>query len=361
MLRTEPSPDAPTAPTVFTRVNGGLFTFDSYQQYETTGEEIRLRFVGLRDGEVVFVSVDDDDPFVGIRRLADAIRSGVGPADRRAARPRRVDGMIPANAALLDNFVFRTFSGPEDEPAMEDVAFDLYYLVQTYYEPSNPELQFEWAFQERTLTDSHGNFWFTGLDPGKVYQVRENLAATDTNNNGIPDDQEGLYSTTDDEFTTDGRLSAAKNTCLGVVTRSWWLMVPPPMTPKGDPDGKITQDEIDYAVAVSAVDGVRPPGEPGDPVAAETVVYRGLIFGNFIEGSVHGFKFDDYNGDGQYDPIADQLSVGTGQSDVGLNGAVFNLEVWDPWMPDPTEARVGDADNGQPHHRDDNNGRHGAR
>ena len=168
----------------------------------------------MRDGEVVYVSIDNDAPAPPDPPGNDVWMTQSVPESDQLIDELRVRAVseagVPANTALLDNFVFTTYSGPVDEPGMEGIAFDLYYLVQTYFDPSGTVPQFEWGFQDRTFTDEHGNFWFTGLDPGKVYQVRENLAASDMNNNGIPDDEEGVHATTDDVWTTPEALMSGQ-------------------------------------------------------------------------------------------------------------------------------------------------------
>ncbi len=57
-------------------------------------------------------------------------------------------------------------------------------------------------------------------------------------------------------------------------------------------------EEIVYAAGASDVD----PQDPNDP-RTEVVDQQGrLIFGNTVLGSIHGFKFEDINGNGIYEP-----------------------------------------------------------
>ena len=54
----------------------------------------------------------------------------------------------------------------------------------------------------------------------------------------------------------------------------------------------------------------------GPEALQEEVLAPQLIWGNYITGSIHGFKFEDRDGDGQYEP---------NQGDDGLAGVTFLL------------------------------------
>ena len=54
-----------------------------------------------------------------------------------------------------------------------------------------------------------------------------------------------------------------------------------------------------------------------------TPMHDGLRFGNFVKGSIHGFKFDDYDKNGLYDP---SITHGPdGKHDTPLAGIPFEL------------------------------------
>ena len=75
-----------------------------------------------------------------------------------------------------------------------------------------------------------------------------------------------------------------------------------------------------------------PPNDPRFEVLADGIEFDSLTFGNTVPGSIHGFKFEDIDGDGIYDPNFEQPLAGvtfqltgtgiTGSSTVttGLDG-----------------------------------------
>ncbi len=97
-----------------------------------------------------------------------------------------------------------------------------------------------------TTTDIEGRFWFTGLLPG-TYTVTET----------VPD---GFVATTPTSWTFD------------------------------------LQSRIEFVWAQGEAN------LPADDPRIEEVVGNDLIFGNTVPGSIHGFKFEDLNGNGVYDP-----------------------------------------------------------
>ena len=101
----------------------------------------------------------------------------------------------------------------------------------------------------QVTTNDNGEFWFVGLAPGR-YTVREVTRA-------LPDD---IMPSTPTEVTLDVRPGEE------LVWRDGAAMLP-----LDSP-----QDEVNV-------------GEE-------------LIFGNFVKGSIHGFKFEDRDGDGFYEP-----------------------------------------------------------
>jgi hypothetical protein len=101
-------------------------------------------------------------------------------------------------------------------------------------------------------------------------------------------------------------------------------------------------DEFVYAPGASDVD----PQDPNDP-RMEVVVGDQLIFGNTVLGSVHGFKFDDADGDGIRDagelPTPDvtfTLSGTDGQGNV-VNRTAMNAQTLTAQVVDGYEDKVG--------------------
>jgi protocatechuate 3,4-dioxygenase beta subunit len=226
------------------------------------------------------------------------------------------------------------------EPVLEGVTFQLMRKTDTTFGPSGTPFE-QFTGTRTTTTDEHGQFWFTGLVPGE-YKVSELLDQTDTNNNGIPDSDEGMISTTADSIriVIESReeyawiagdadhtyLTAFDPRVMGNVD-IWDNTIPGPGS-----DGVVTQEDIDYEIALLALKDVT----PADPR---------LEFGNFIKGSIHGLKFEDVDADGKRDRNEDlngngviDVTVhvsedvdGDGHLDVDeppLPGVVFRLDKW---------------------------------
>ena len=174
---------------------------------------------------------------------------------------------------------------------MPGVVFDLYRKTGEVLEPSSGNTIELFTFVESETTDIHGDYWFTGLAPGD-YEVRENLEKTDTNGNNVPDSDEGLVSTTPETFRT-----IVKSRQEFVWEAGAWLM-------QGDAngDGVFNQDDIDYQIDRFALK------------TQKVVPNSGLKFGNFVLGSVHAIKYDDFNVDGDHDA-----------GEVGMAGINFDL------------------------------------
>ena len=67
-------------------------------------------------------------------------------------------------------------SGNQAEPPWAGIKFDLFKLVkqETILLASNiSKTVYTWQDIGDATTDIHGEFWFTGLDPGSYYTVRE--------------------------------------------------------------------------------------------------------------------------------------------------------------------------------------------
>ncbi len=238
------------------------------------------------------------------------------------------------------------------EPVLEGVVFDLYKFVGTEKYSYNPFsgisvtfTTYEWEKVATEETNVHGEFWFLDLEPGK-YSVREDLSGTyfeqttgqaqgdptsvfdpssvDANNDGVitqaeiasassvylgdnPDDaNSSTYTITSrDEFQWDDETTFedVEDYDMAAYNR--------PMDLNGD--GLISADEEKYAIDSTSLKN----GQPAD---------SSLMFGNkYDAGTIHGFKFDDIDGDGVWDhfPGTDYIP---GNGEPGIGGILIGLE-----------------------------------
>src|SRR5690606_21475780 len=171
--------------------------------------------------------------------------------------------------------------------AMEGVVFDLYKFIGTDINcalsnaPATPACteSENWVRIRRTRTDEHGMFWFTDLQPGMVYEVRENLGLTDTNDDEVDDDEQGLTSSTATTWRTPSPLQSRQEYVFADGAHIMWDVNNNNQTDPG---------EIELAQTLQAY-------KTPINVGAE------LEFGNYVPGSIHGAKFEDVNGNGQWD------------------------------------------------------------
>ena len=130
------------------------------------------------------------------------------------------------------------------------------------------------------ITDLTGQFWIEDLVPG-TYQIFEDLSKSDSNGNGISDDQEGMVqSTPDRDFITVAAWD------------EWAFQVGAAMLP-ADPRPELYPGVADERVEVFVDDADAFP---------TSQVNENLIIGNYVTGSIHGFKFNDFDADGDYEP-----------------------------------------------------------
>ncbi len=171
------------------------------------------------------------------------------------------------DALTFGNFAFGSIHGFKYQDAN----------VDGQYDPADGDtplggVAFELEAPDGTITSGYSNpdgeFWFTDLKPGE-YKVREIL-------------DHGLWNTTPLERT---------------VTVS-------------------AGEEHVWADGAANL--------PSDSGKVE--VLADLAFGNAISGSIHGFKFNDYDGDGVYEPDSDpDPSDGRDQNDHPWEGFVFEI------------------------------------
>jgi protocatechuate 3,4-dioxygenase beta subunit len=158
-------------------------------------------------------------------------------------------------------------------------------------------------------TDDAGEFWYTGLIPGEYTVVEYPDAFTSYAGE--------VMSTThsNDPAFDDPTLGPAIVQTVTIESRQELVWAPGAAMLPGDFDGDGIVDDNDA------------DGDGLPDVLREEVLTPELAFGNFIKGSIHGFKFEDYNADGQYTPAVDLDPYLVGfQSDTPWGG--FEFELW---------------------------------
>ena len=173
--------------------------------------------------------------------------------------------------------------------------------------------KYDWQDVGDGTSDVHGEFWFVNLDPG-MYEVREreqtaSIKQSTSQPTRSPDSTDLIRTATSstpgsnrpqsrdlqDGFT---RSSAAASSCGK------------PVRPAGSWTSTATarsqQFEIDHAKAKGKlkVEVLATPAVDPDPAADEA---QDLWFGNFVLGTITGFKFENINGnkDANGNPIFD--------------------------------------------------------
>ena len=143
-------------------------------------------------------------------------------------------------------------------------------------------------FITSATTDSTGQVWFLGLTPG-VYMLQEDISIWDPNHIMPSPDPDG-----------GGPIPGGADKRTVTITSGKEL---------------VWQDDA----AGMLLDGQE-----------EELVDDGrLIFGNFIKGSIHGFKFEDLNGNGVYEPGTEDPLPGVTFELLDNLGNVIGTEVSD--------------------------------
>ena len=131
------------------------------------------------------------------------------------------------------------------------------------------------------VTDENGEVWFLGLKPGEIYELVEVGPNTDSALGAVVEMADGdqIMSSTHDD--------------IRIVVKSGeeWVW-------RGD---------------AAMLDANSPS------VKHEVPIGSGLSFGNYVKGSIHGFKFQDMDGDGVFDP-------GGVNGDDGFGGITFTVQ-----------------------------------
>ncbi len=205
------------------------------------------------------------------------------------------------------------------EPALAGVPFDLYrWVSSTTIDPpsSDPFVVHDWEYIKSETSDSHGNFWFTDLDPGQ-YVVREALDGTDFIQHtgqaqGSPDTSYFRGGTRPSSLGDDPNASSTGTFLIQSRLEYAHEAAGHIMYVDVNGDGNIDADERAYAEQLQALK--TPVFDEADS-ATQQALAAALIYGNnYKPGSIHGFKFEDIDGDG----IWDQNSPYIGGAEPGL-------------------------------------------
>ena len=153
-----------TDPIVFTKTGGGTFSFDAYDIADSfdgpdNNDGDNVRFVGLLNGNVQFDFEDDD-------------AGGDGSYSTVATGQANVQ---------IDELRIQLGAAGVDETFVDNLVFGM--LVQATDANGNPVAN--------ETTDANGDYWFVNLEEGD-YIVTELLDQSDSNNDGIMDNLQGL-------------------------------------------------------------------------------------------------------------------------------------------------------------------------
>ena len=203
-----------------------------------------------------------------------------------------------------------------DEDPWEGIQFKAYRLdsvTNATAVSGQKTTNYNWDLIDRERSDVHGEFWFTGLEPG-IYTVVD----TDNGTDGLA---QSTMQPTDppvdgvrlDPSVTGTNPYEADGTTLKpyfyeVRSRQEyaWEAGAYRMVPDLDKGGDVDQFEEDYADAAIILK---------NETNTSTGTNAGpLVFGNYLESSFHGYKYEDINGDGDRD-----------DGEPGLNGVMFAL------------------------------------
>ena len=196
------------------------------------------------------------------------------------------------------------------EPDLEGIKFDLYRFVSTTTQKissGSTVTTYNWEDVGDATSDSHGEFWFTQLDPG-TYEVVEQDNSPWIQSTGQPTLDPNSANTNPATSTSAFEIISRREYVweLGAASR--------PMDTNDD--GIIDAGEQQAGYNAGAL--------KNEVLATPTDGPQDLWFGNFQNGSINGFKYEDVNRDGTFNtgdlPLAGVTMYLTGTD--GMGGAV---------------------------------------
>ena len=225
------------------------------------------------------------------------------------------------------------------EPDLADIQFDLYKFTGTTTETTASGqvlTHYNWARQGDATSNAKGEFWFTQLDPG-VYEVVE-VGQPDSGTGDDASDSDWMQSTLQPTVDPDtlNTNPATSTTAFQIGSRVEYVWefgaASRPVDGMGGPmDGKLDAGEkafgynkgalkVEYLATPNAndVDENGNDIEPGN-------INRDLVFGNFKNGKITGFKFEDVDKDGTYDPAIDRPLANVTMTLTGVDGMGNNV------------------------------------
>jgi hypothetical protein len=293
-----------------------------------TDKDGKFWFVNLEEGSYTVVEHPDksDTNGDGVFDAGDTVGGhfvdqGLTPSTPTSIAVTLKDGQC-LDGLLFGNYITGSIHGVKfhdldgdgvwdkaDEPPLQGVKFDLFKFVKTTVTikaslGGTVITKYNWKDVGDATTDIHGEFWFTDLDPG-VYEVVEQQSASVKQSTPQPIKDPNTLNTN----------PATSNTAYQIISRREFVWAAGAASRIMDLDGSktITQDEIDVAKAKGAlkVEVLATPAVDAAPADKA----QDLWFGNFLLGTILGFKYEDVNRNGKFDG-----------PDVPLKGAKFELK-----------------------------------
>jgi len=221
------------------------------------------------------------------------------------------------------------------EQGVEEVTFELFKFVATHtYDytfftgaADASYKTYEWEFVTSTLSMEHGEFWFTGLEPG-VYAVRENISEDKWTQSteqpqGDPDSQVTPPTGTVNAALVGEAFSGSRGddpdlAATGVITINsrdelqWDDNTEYTVTPyAGEAYNRPLDTNDNGLIDQAEVDAINEATALKNGSAAYDSGPNSLIFGNYLAPKITGFKLADFDADGDGDDV--------------YNGVVFEL------------------------------------
>ena len=227
------------------------------------------------------------------------------------------------------------------EPWQSGVKFDLYKYdgtFKTQVASGSKVTNHKWIKTDKTAkSDSHGEFWFTQLDPG-IYEVVEDLSGTDwkqstsqpksapvdgkegdPNKNGTAPSAYSFEIISRREFVWENGAASRAIDGMG-----------------GPKDDFIDADEIQAGINHGALKNEVLATPAADPAPADQS--QDLWFGNYRDAKIHGFKYLDVDRNGSYnasidEPLANvRINLGGGKDTVTNKDHAFTNDKGEFWF-----------------------------